>query len=256
MLSININPGAPLGGSGNQYFVGRFDGTKFTNDNSASTTLWADYGKDFYASTSFNDIPASDGRRIWIGWLSNWQYARDEPTSPFRCIQSIPRVLKFKSMPQGIRLIQEPVAELQSLRTDPIHIANTTVADANAKLRDFHSDAYEIIARFDGDASFHLRKGPSEETVVGYDGELFVDRRKSGITNFSKDFPGIHRAPLAGPPILHIFVDRSSVEVFGGSGEAVISDRIFPSPQSTGLELSGAGKVISLDIWKLKSIWR
>ncbi|MGA2595532.1 MAG: glycoside hydrolase family 32 protein [Bryobacteraceae bacterium] len=255
MLSININPGAPLGGSGNQYFVGRFDGTKFTNENPASTALWADYGKYFYASTSFNDIPASDGRRIWIGWLSNWQYARDEPTSPFRCIQSIPRVLKLKSMPEGIRLIQEPVAELQSLRTGPIHLANTTVADVNAKLRDFHSDSYEIVARFDGNAAFHLRKGPSEETLVGYDGQLFVDRRKSGNTNFSKDFPGIHRAPLAGPPILHIFVDRSSVEVFGGSGEAVISDRIFPSPQSTSLELSGAGKVVSLDIWKLKSIW-
>jgi sucrose-6-phosphate hydrolase SacC (GH32 family) len=158
-------------------------------------------------------------------------------------------------MPEGIRLIQEPVAELQSLRTGPIHLANTTVADVNAKLRDFHSDSYEIVARFDGNAAFHLRKGPSEETLVGYDGQLFVDRRKSGNTNFSKDFPGIHRAPLAGPPILHIFVDRSSVEVFGGSGEAVISDRIFPSPQSTSLELSGAGKVVSLDIWKLKSIW-
>lgn len=255
MLSININPGALLGGSGNQYFVGQFDGTKFTNDNPASTTLWADHGKDFYASTSFNDIPSSDGRRIWIGWFSNWQYAKDEPTSPWRCIQSIPRVLKLKQMPDGTRLIQEPIAELKALRTDPIHITNASVADANAKLRDFQSDSYEIMAKFDGKAAFHLRKGPSDETIVGYDGELFVDRRNSGITNFSKDFPGVHRAPLSGPPVLHIFVDRSSVEVFGGSGEAVISDRIFPSPQSTGIELTGTGKVVSLGIWKLKSIW-
>jgi len=76
MLSININPGALQGGSGNQYFIGQFDGTRFTNDNPPSQTLWADYGKDFYASTSFNNIPASDGRRVWMGWLSNWLYAR------------------------------------------------------------------------------------------------------------------------------------------------------------------------------------
>jgi fructan beta-fructosidase len=217
--------------------------------------LWADYGKDFYASTSFNDIPASDGRRIWIGWFSNWQYAKGEPTSPFRCIQSIPRVLKFKETADGIRLVQEPIAELKKLREEQIHIAKSNIAGANSKLRGFRSDSYEVLAKFDGNITFKTRKGPTEETAIGYDGELYVDRRKSGITNFSKDFPGIHRAPLKGERILHIFVDRSSVEVFGGDGEAVISDRIFPSPESNALEITGTGKLVSLDIWKLKSIW-
>jgi len=76
VLDVDINPGALQGGSGGQYFVGRFDGTRFVNDNPPQQTLWVDYGKDFYATISYSDVPKSDGRRIWMGWISNWQYAQ------------------------------------------------------------------------------------------------------------------------------------------------------------------------------------
>ena len=123
ILDVDINPGGVAGGSGGQYFIGSFDGTRFVNENPPATTLWADYGKDFYASLSFSDIPPADGRRIWMGWISNWQYANEEPTVIWRGAQSMPRALALRRLPDGVRLVQQPVTELRSLRTSPAPIA-------------------------------------------------------------------------------------------------------------------------------------
>ena len=271
VLSVNVNPGGVAGGSGNQYFVGHFDGTRFINSNPASTTLWADYGKDFYASTSFADLPPSDGSAVWMGWLGNWEYAAHVPTSPWRGIQSIPRVLKLRRFRQGIRLVQQPIAELKSLRGRHVEINDESFKAANLILqsRKVRGATLEIEATIDpGTAkSFGLevRKGPSEETSIGFDGvksELFVDRTHSGNVSFDPKFPGRQSAPLrlsAGRPVrLHIFVDRCSVEVFANNGERVISDLIFPSLSSQGIELfskGGEAEILYLDIWNLKSAW-
>ena len=268
VLSVNINPGGIAGGSGNQYFVGRFDGSKFTNDNPASQTLWADYGKDFYASQSYSDIPSPDGRRIWLGWFSNWLYAGKEPTSPWRCAQSIPRVLQLKKLRGGIRLVQQPIGELASLRGESLHAGAIDVAEANRHLSEFQSDTYEIDAEFDsgtaGEVGFRLRTGSKEQTLAGCDlkrAEVFIDRTKSGTVNFSGNFAGRHSGPLDLPGHrikLRIFVDRSSVELFANAGEIVISDRIFPSAGSNGLQIyeqGGKARVVALDVWKLKSAW-
>ena len=119
VLDVDINPGAIAGGSGGQYFVGTFDGRTFVNDNAPDRTLWVDYGKDFYATISFSDIPPSDGRRIWMGWISNWLYANVEPTTVWRGAQSVPRRLTLRRTPNGIRLVQSPIAELTALRETP-----------------------------------------------------------------------------------------------------------------------------------------
>src|SRR5436190_986421 len=118
VLIVNLNPGAIAGGSGTQYFVGDFDGSRFTTASSGSmpVTLWADYGKDFYAAVSWSDIPPRDGRRLWIGWMNNWQYGDKIPTSPWRSAQSVPRTLALRTTEEGIRLVQQPVSELRRLR--------------------------------------------------------------------------------------------------------------------------------------------
>ena len=272
VLSVNVNPGGVAGGSGNQYFVGRFDGTRFTKDNADSAPLWADYGADFYASTSFSDIPAPDGRRIWIGWLDNWKYAARVPTHPWRGQQSIPRMLALKRFPEGVRLVQQPIRELQALRERPIIIANRTVLAANRLLEvaGARGDTVEIEAEIaPGSAGeFGLRaresRDGSEATVIGIDFEkpvLFVDRTRSGNAGFDPAFPARHTAPMhlaRGRPVeIHILIDRSSVEAFGGDGESVISDLIFPSAASDGLELyskGGEARVINLTFWRLRSI--
>lgn len=271
VLSVNINPGGVAGGSGDQYFIGQFDGTRFTNENASSQALWADYGKDFYASTSFSDIPPTDGRRIWMGWLDDWEYAARVPTSLWRGQQSIPRALKLRKTPEGIRLIQEPVAELQELRGRHVTVENqsTEAADGLLQSKGVRGDTLEIEAEIDpGTATefgFKVRKGPSEETAIGVDrvkSRLFVDRTRSGDTDFDPKFPGHQAAPLdlvSGTMVkLHIFVDRCSVEVFANDGEAVISDLVFPSLASQGIELysrGGTARVVKLDVWNLKPAW-
>jgi fructan beta-fructosidase len=272
VMSVNVNPGGVAGGSGNQYFVGQFDGTKFTNENPQSQELWADYGKDFYASTSFSDIPPSDGRRIWIGWLGNWEYTFHVPTSPWRGIQSIPRVLTLNRFPRGIRLVQEPISELTSLRGRHVAVRDESVEAANRILRSKRvmGDTLEVEATIDpGKATsfgFEVRKGGAEQTIIGVDrvnSELFVDRTHSGDTSFDPRFAGRQTAPLnirAGQPIeLHIFVDRCSVEVFANHGERVMSELIFPSLSSRGIELysrGGGAKIVKLVVWNFNSAWQ
>ena len=272
VLSVNVNPGGVAGGSADQYFVGQFDGTTFVNENPAGQVLWADYGKDFYASTSFSDLPPADGRRIWMGWLDNWEYAAQVPTSSWRGAQSIPRVLKLKRYREGLRLVQEPVRELQALRGRETILKDQGTGAANRWLEssEVRGDTLEIEAEIDpghcAEFGLEVRKGKGEETVIGINrrkSELFVDRTHSGTTAFNPEFPGRHVAPLdltGGKNVkLHVFVDRSSVEVFANDGATVISDRIFPSRESQGLVFysrDGEARIVELRIWSLRSAWR
>jgi len=229
VLVVNLNPGGVAGGSGAQYFVGRFDGTRFTADETTPPTAdpaaagvrWADYRKDFYAAVSWSDVPRTDGRRVWVGWMNNWQYGNEIPTAPWRSAQSLPRTLALKTGAEGIRLVQEPVAEFE-------------VGTAEA------GTASEF--------GLKVRTGDGEETVIGIDpkaGQLIVDRTRSGQTGFHKEFGGRQTAPLLvehGRVRLRIFVDWSSVEVFSGDGQVVITDQIFPAPESDGVALVRHGR--------------
>ncbi|MGA8153325.1 MAG: glycoside hydrolase family 32 protein [Terriglobales bacterium] len=272
VLSINVNPGGVAGGSGNQYFVGSFDGTTFAAEGAAEQTLWVDYGADFYASTSFSDILASDGRRIWLGWLNNWKYAARVPTDPWRGAQSVPRELKLRRFPGGIRLVQEPVAELRALRERHTRVKGRSIEAANRRLKSkgVRGQMLEIVAEIDprgaAEFGFKVRKGDGEETVIGVDmrqSKLFVDRTRSGVVSFDEHFPSRDAGPieLAGEKSvgLHIFVDCSSVEVFGNGGEIVLSETIFPRRSSDGIELyskDGQAQVLKVDVWNLKSAYR
>ncbi|HMD38983.1 MAG TPA: glycoside hydrolase family 32 protein [Candidatus Acidoferrum sp.] len=271
VLIVNRNPGAPAGGTGTRYFVGTFDGEHFVNETPSTQELWADYGKDFYATNSYSDLPASDYRRIWIGWISNWQYANREPTAAWRGAQSLPRELSLSQFPDGIRLVQKPIAETKTLRErEFLKLTNVSVPMAMQvmHLANVHGDTLEIeveLASKDAkEIGFRLRKGGSEETILGISSEkkeLFVDRTHSGEVSFAPEFPGRHAASLrdSGRVKLHIFLDRSSLEVFVNDGELVMTERIYPSTGSDGIELfsdAGKGRVLSLTIWKLGSIWK
>ncbi len=270
VLIINRNPGAPAGGTGVRYLIGDFDGTRFTSEIPDSPVLWTDWGKDFYATNTWNDMPASDGRRVWIGWFSNWQYANVEPTVLWRGGLTVPRTLTLRRFSDGLRMVQTPVRELQPLRHEKLNLTNLSVAAANQKIRQagFKGEVYEIEAELQpekaSEIGFRLRRGSEAETLVGVNvpaSEVFVDRTKSGDVSFSKDFPGRFAAKLekTGKVKLHIFVDRSNTEVFANDGERVLSDRIYPPPGSDGLALytiGSGGKVVSLTVWALDSIWK
>jgi fructan beta-fructosidase len=270
VLIVNRNPGAPAGGTGTRYFVGSFDGTQFVNETPDGQELWADYGKDFYATNSFSDLPPKDGRRIWMGWISNWQYANREPTAAWRGAQSLPRELSLARFPNGIRLVQKPIAETIRLRErELLELSGVSVLMANQAVRmaSLGGETLEIEAELaPGDAKeigFRLRKGRAEETVLGITSaarEVFVDRTRSGQVAFAPEFSGRHKAVLrqSSAVKLHVFLDRSSLEVFVNDGEVVLTERIYPSPGSDGIELysdRGKGKVLSLTVWKLRSVW-
>jgi fructan beta-fructosidase len=226
---------------------------------------WVDFGKDYYAAISWDNVPSGD--RLMIGWMSNWQYAGSTPTSPWRSSMSVPRRMSLRTIDGEVRLTQQPVTSLRSLREgDAVTAEDVIVAEGSTPLAGGGGDgkALEIDATFDvADADrfgLKLATGPGGETVVGYDAlteELYVDRTRSGVDDFSPGFPGVHRAPLEprnGKIRIKVLLDWSSVEVFGGTGEAVITDLIFPDHDSDGVELFAEGGAARLDNLKLRHL--
>jgi fructan beta-fructosidase len=226
---------------------------------------WIDWGRDFYAVTSWNNLP--DNQRRWLAWMNNWEYGGSIPTSPWRSAMSIPREVKLETIDENVQLVQKPIPELRELRGG-YNCEQGRLITAGTSALSTRGKALEIIAEFQvGTASqfgLKVRTGSGEETLVGYDapgGDVFVDRTNSGQVSFSNLFPSRETAPLQakdGRVKLHIFVDWSSVEVFGDEGQAVITDQIFPMPSSDGLALfanGGTARLISLQIWPLRSIW-
>ncbi len=267
VLAVAIGDGAPAGGSGMQYFVGAFDGQVFTNENDKEIVLWADFGADFYAPQSWSESP--DGRRIWVAWMNNWRYANQVPATTWRGGLTIPRGLSLTQMPEGVRLLQQPIGELQAVRGREHTWFNETISPQTNLLADIQGDALEIIAAFSVEPGlkadrfgFRVRVGAVEMTTIGYatqEGKLFVDRRQSGQTDFCEMFAAVHEAemrPQNGLIHLHIFVDRHSVELFGNGGLVQITDQIFPASDSLGLELFAAGgpiRVNRLTIYELNA---
>jgi fructan beta-fructosidase len=270
LLSVNLNPGGPAKGSADQYFIGQFDGSHFTEDHPGSGPHWADWGKDFYASTSFSNIPAgpdANPDHVWIAWMSNWQYASKLPSLPGRGQMTIARRLYLRQPPahpaptpsqEPLLLVQEPLLPLPAdkhyaamfgaPRFQPITQANAAIV-----AHKLAGSVYRLRFTLDpGDASeagVRLRRSAAnpddpapEETVVGVDqatGHIFVDRTHSGKTDWSPDFPARVSAPLrhaqAGSISIEIVVDNNSIEVFAEDGETVLTNLIYPAANSQGL---------------------
>ncbi len=270
VLEADMGNGSVAGGSGGEYFIGQFDGKTFTPDHPPTEFQWVDYGRDFYAPVSFSDIPKSDGRRIWIGWLNNWE-THLVPTSPWRSAQSIPRTLSLREVDGKLRMIQRPVKELARLRQDELHLKNLKIDQVQQviarKIPD-HSTLEVLVTLAPGDATecgFEFFSGKNQKTIIGFDkekSEVFVDRTQSGDSSFHKNFAGRHAAPVKlrdGTIDLHIFIDTSVVEVFTDGYSRVITDRIFPDPQKATWKFYQKGasaKVLDFKCWSLASIWK
>lgn len=269
MISTGANPAT--GGSDAEYFVGSLtaDG-KFVNDNPPGTVLRTDSGKEFYASMSFSDM--TDGRRVMLAWMSNWDYPFAFPTLGWKGELTIPREVTLVQTNDGLRLAQSPVKELESLRSGLYSAANKNVSPSSANLlKGIVSGAYEIEAALEipagssvSEFGFNVREGVDEKTVIGYkpgDSTVYVDRSHSGATDFSSLFSTRHETKVSaenGVIHLRILVDESSVEVFVDGGKAVFSEVIFPDPASRAMSFYTKGgnvRVVSLKVHKLESVW-
>jgi len=244
VLIVNLNPGGPNGGSATQYFVGDFDGHTFKPLN--NKTKWADYGPDEYAGVTFaNTAP----RRIFLGWMSNWEYANQVPTSPWRSAMTIPRELGLRQAGGEIYLTSTPARELTKLAAAPTTLQNVAVkAPVDlARLR-VPSGKFRLDLKTSQLASFDLvlSNAAGEELVLGFDkakNEYFIDRRKAGQTSFSPKFAGRHVAPrlaTAAGADLTLFFDAASVELFADGGLTAMTEIFFPAQPLTNLRLRSA----------------
>jgi sucrose-6-phosphate hydrolase SacC (GH32 family) len=218
----------------------------------ADGALWADFGADFYAAVSWSDVPAGDGRRVWLAWMSNWQYAEKVPTHPWRSAMTVPRTLALRKTPAGLRLVQQPVAELASLREGARKFPGGTLAAANEWLQaerdlppllDIEIALTGITAK--STCTLQLHTGPDEATAVILSGtRLAVDRTRSGRTEFQTAFPARHEAPLRvtdGRVTLRLLVDTSSLEIFAQDGETVLTELILPTAGPRRLSFAHEG---------------
>ncbi|WP_245846689.1 glycoside hydrolase family 32 protein [Vreelandella alkaliphila] len=105
-------------GSFTQYFVGEFDGQRFTNDHSPDDVMMMDEGRDFYAVQSWSN---TSGRRLAVAWLNNWQYANHAPEAGWRGMMSLPRELTLRATSSGIQLCQRIASECHEALTAVPH---------------------------------------------------------------------------------------------------------------------------------------
>ena len=236
MLICNINPGGPFGGSATQYFVGDFDGHKFTCDSKPEVTKWMDYGKDHYATVTFDNAP--EGRRVAIAWMSNWQYANQVPTQQYRSGNSIPRDLGLFEYKGETYCSVVPSPEMTAARSKK----------AGKKL----TASCEMVVNLKGNATITLSNDKGEKVVMNYDAkaETFsMDRTKSGKMDFSKDFAAVTKAPTYGNiSQLRIFIDKSSIEALDADGKMSMTNLVFPSKPYNKVTVKGMGKYQIYDI--------
>lgn len=236
VLICNINPGGPYGGSATQYFVGQWDGHKFTCESSPETTKWMDYGKDHYATVTFSNAPG--GRHVALPWMSNWQYAAVVPTMQYRSANAIPR---------DLGIFTDGGEEYLSVKPSP------EIMKAFSKKASGLSGACMIeVSGLRRNATIELSNSKNERVVMRYDvaeKSFSVDRMKSGQTDFGDVFPAVTSAPTHGKVSrVLIFIDKSSVEVFDGDGKFALTNLVFPTKPYDKLSVKG-GKA---KIWKMK----
>ena len=247
VLAVSVNDGAPAGGTGMQYFIGRFDGSRFENENSPETALWLDYGQDFYAGVTWNGIPGADGRRLMIAWADNWRYRDALPTQLFKGQFSTVRELSLRQTPEGVRLCQRPVRELSALEDQREKMEPCRLSAGQCRKTALYAGALSFRCRLrpedrKGRAELRFVYSGGEWLSIGYDfaGErLYVDRTHAGINGFP-GVTGIHTAPMKlekGDLELQVLADTSQIEVFGGRGAVVLTDLVFPSSPDCRVEL-------------------
>lgn len=270
VLLCNLNPGGPFGGSATQYFIGDFDGKTFVSDTDASgnvPTKWLDFGKDHYATVIFSDAP--DGRRTVIGWMSNWQYAPEVPTMQFRSANTLPREIGlFRGADGEIYASSTPSPELEALRdrlTLDVKSKKIGQKPVSFRLPSENDGVCEILADVNpgnaGKVNLELSNSKGEKVEMIYDVNartLSFDRRESGIVDFSQDFPAVTVSPTFGDGkkiSLRIFIDRSSIEVFGDNGRFVMTNLVFPNEPYSALSVkseNGTAKLSGLRIYSIK----
>ena len=264
VLLVSLNPGGPNGGSATQYFIGDFDGKTFTPD-ALPYPLWLDYGRDNYAGVTFNNIPQSDGRHIFMGWMSNWDYANQVPTKRFRSANTVPRELIIVNNGKHLILSSYPVKEINKLKGE---ISEMSGLDVNkeyviTELLKKNEGCFEIEmtirpenARIFG---FSLNNAKNETLKFNFDnttGFFSIDRKQSGLTDFNDRFAMGMNAPLIKRDSykVRLLVDKASAEIFNNDGEITSTTLFFPSEWMNQLKFFSQTGTFSVENIKINNL--
>ncbi|WP_409293937.1 glycoside hydrolase family 32 protein [Peribacillus sp. SCS-26] len=267
IVSIGDHP-AFEEGSRTQYFIGDFDGKHFISECPQKKALWLDNGRDNYAGVSWSDIPVENGRRIYIGWMSNWRYANQVPTREWRSAMTLPRELFLTRESDGLCLRQLPVSEISTIRKNEAVFKDLIIEEGGPIDIRLNSRLLEIKMCFEPMDAFlfgmRCIHSTGESLVTTYDvkdKKFSLDRTQAGDSSFSESFAAVQNAQVDlvnGKLILHLFIDTSSIEVFINEGKSAFTSLYFPEGPPLGIELfaeGGNAVVHELSICELKSIW-
>lgn len=261
VLIVNLNPGGPNGGSATQYFVGDFDGHQFRPF--ATDTRWIDYGPDEYAGVTYSN---TGNRKIFLGWMSNWQYAQVVPTEKWRSAMTLPRELSIKKIKEKYLLVSKPVNELNKLASNIVQLKNIPATDFNLTSKTGKLSGpckLKITSDQIRDFSITLSNSLGQKLVIGFDqnsNQYFIDRTASGKVDFEKGFAGKYFAPrftTKKNSDLTLIIDKASVELFADNGLSVMTAIFFPDELFTNLIIQSAKNfyIRSLQLTKLKTIY-
>ncbi|NAY92105.1 glycoside hydrolase family 32 protein [Muricauda sp. JGD-17] len=264
VLLISINPGAPNGGSGTQYFIGEFDGKKFTSDQ--KDPKWLDYGTDNYAGVTYNNVPNDD--RIFIGWMSNWDYARDTPTKKWRSAMTLPRKLALQKHKDEYLLVNYPLPSVEALASSTM-VENVTVAAGKSQTLEIDSlnQSKIRLKTASKDLKLIFKNNLDETLELTMDSKskaFLLNRMNSGQVAFQPEFGNKkHHMPLDFLPDdryeMDIYLDWSSIEVFIAQGLLVMTDQIFPTEPYNTLIVENNDQEDPVEILTVKhimSIWQ
>lgn len=266
-LTVSMQQQGPNGGTATSYFVGNFNGEQFTAD--IKKQKWMDFGTDNYALVTWANIPATDGRRLALGWMSNWQYAQQVPTEKWRSAMTLPRELTLHKISGDYYIYSLPVKELNSIEDKtseiftPAFIANTTLL-AEKPGKNLYKLQYTFLKPDTGDIEFRFSNKQNEYLIIGYDAVLkqyYTDRTHSGNTGFNKEFAKKITASTFyndSTVVFEIYLDHSSAELFADGGKLALTSIHFPSTPYNRIEIiarSGA-RLLRSSHSELNGIWK
>jgi len=250
-----------------QYFVGEFDGAKFYNENPYNKIMRPDYGTDYYAAVAYKTTP--DKIPTTIGWVNNWNYANEIPTSPWKGAMSLPRKLAVKKMGNEWVLVQQPIKAIASLRSTAQVLKNSAPVKSRY-ITPFKGQCFELELDLRPSTTsisgVKIAVGSNRYFTIGYDAaieQLFIDRTNTP-GGFSKQYPYFNKKNAYLKTVnevvhLNIFFDKSIVEVYANNGELVFTSQIFPDEKDTGIEFFSDGNITVFEnvwFWPMKSIWK
>ena len=266
VLLVSVKQKAPNGASGTQYFIGSFDGTRFINDNSPGTILWLDYGKDNYAGVTWSDVPENDGRRLFIAWMSNWQYAAKTPADRFRGEMTLPRELTLSKKSGRVMLVQKIVHEIDLYLETPFYEEENISIKRSPYVvpKTFNSGAFVITVRVKNSAArFDIVCSNDRDENVRITCDMIhkiysIDRTCSSSSVFSTHFFGVHTAPFLGEEFgtieFELYFDRTSVECIACGGLLSITELVFPAEPFLRVELSAPDNVVLVEKIKIRGV--